>query len=65
MPRWEHLGTNWLRGILGTEFGSRHAQCEKFYGGAAFLVKQNVYRNFEWKRATALVDRALKLPPVE
>jgi 4-hydroxyphenylacetate 3-monooxygenase len=51
--------------FLGTEFGSRHAQSEKFYGGASFLVKQNVYRNFEWKRATALVDRALNLPPLE
>jgi hypothetical protein len=28
-------------------------------------VKQNVYRNFDFKRATALVDRALKLPELE
>jgi len=27
-------------------------------------VKQNVYRNFDFKRATALVDAALRLPPV-
>jgi 4-hydroxyphenylacetate 3-monooxygenase len=51
--------------FLGTEFGSRHAQYEKFYGGASFLVKQNVFRNFDWKRATAMVDRALNLPPPE
>jgi 4-hydroxyphenylacetate 3-monooxygenase len=51
--------------FLGSEFGSRHAQYEKFYGGASFLVKQNVYRNFDFKRATALVDRALKLPELE
>jgi 4-hydroxyphenylacetate 3-monooxygenase len=51
--------------FLGTEFGSRHAQYEKFYGGASFLVKQNVYRNFDWKRATGLVERALNLPPLE
>ena len=51
--------------FLGSEFGSRHQQYEKFYGGASFLVKQNVYRNFDFKRATALVDRALNLPPVE
>ena len=50
---------------LVSEFGSRHAQYEKFYGGASFLVKQNVYRNFDFKRATALVDRALKLPELE
>ena len=28
-----------------------------------FLVKTNVYRNFDWKRAGALVDAALALPP--
>ena len=51
--------------FLGTEFGSRHQQYEKFYGGSPFIVKQNVYRNYDFKRATALVDTALKLPPVE
>jgi 4-hydroxyphenylacetate 3-monooxygenase len=50
--------------FLGTEFGNRHAQYEKFYGGASFLVKQNVNRFFDYKRATALVDKALALPPV-
>src|SRR3981189_1957509 len=48
----------------GPEFGSRHAQYEKFYGGASFLVKQNVNRFFDYKRATAMVDAALALPPV-
>jgi 4-hydroxyphenylacetate 3-monooxygenase len=51
--------------FIGSEFGSRHQQYEKFYGGASFLVKTNVYRNYDFKRATALVDRALKLPPLE
>jgi 4-hydroxyphenylacetate 3-monooxygenase len=50
--------------FLGTEFGSRHAQYEKFYGGASFLVKQNVNRIYDYARATALVDAALALPPV-
>ena len=50
--------------FLGTEFGSRHQQYEKFYGGASFVVKQNVYRNYDFKRATAMVDAALALPPV-
>jgi 4-hydroxyphenylacetate 3-monooxygenase len=50
--------------FLGTEFGNRHAQYEKFYGGASFLVKQNVNRFYDYKRATALVDKALALPPV-
>src|SRR3954470_11753190 len=49
--------------FIGSEFGSRHQQYEKFYGGASFLVKTNVYRNFDWKRAGALVDAALALPP--
>jgi 4-hydroxyphenylacetate 3-monooxygenase len=50
--------------LIGSEFGGRQQQYEKFYGGASFLVKQNVYRNFDFKRATALVDAALKLPPI-
>jgi 4-hydroxyphenylacetate 3-monooxygenase len=50
--------------FLGTEFGSRHQQYEKFYGGASFVVKQNMFRNYDFKRATALVDAALKLPAV-
>ncbi len=51
--------------FIGSEFGSRHQQYEKFYGGASFLVKQNVFRNYDFKRATALVDQALSLPGVE
>src|SRR5499426_1369941 len=51
--------------FIGSEFGGRHQQYEKFYGGASFVVKQNVYRNYDFKRATALVDAALALPPVE
>jgi 4-hydroxyphenylacetate 3-monooxygenase len=51
--------------FLGSEFGSRHAQYEKFYGGPSFVAKQHLYRYFDFKRAGALVDRALNLPPVE
>jgi 4-hydroxyphenylacetate 3-monooxygenase len=50
--------------FLGTEFGSRHAQYEKFYGGASFLVKQSLNRFYDYKRATDLVDAALALPPI-
>ena len=49
--------------FIGTEFGSRHQQYEKFYGGASFLVKMNVFRNYDFARAGAMVDRALALPP--
>jgi 4-hydroxyphenylacetate 3-monooxygenase len=51
--------------FIGSEFGSRHQQYEKFYGGASFLIKQNVHRFFDYKRATAMVDAALDLPPVD
>ncbi len=48
--------------FIGTEFGSRHQQYEKFYGGASFIVKMNAYRFYDFKRATGMVDRALNLP---
>jgi 4-hydroxyphenylacetate 3-monooxygenase len=51
--------------FIGSDFGSRQQQYEKFYGGASFLVKSNVYRNFDFKRAGALVDAALALPPAD
>ncbi|WP_256570547.1 4-hydroxyphenylacetate 3-hydroxylase family protein [Bradyrhizobium sp. CCGUVB1N3] len=50
--------------FIGTEFGNRHQQYEKFYGGASFIVKMNMFRNYDFKRAGALVDRALSLPPI-
>ena len=51
--------------FVGTEFAGRHQQYEKFYGGASFIVKQNMYRHYDVKRATDLVDAALALPPFE
>lgn len=51
--------------FIGTEFGNRHQQYEKFYGGASFLVKQNVNRNFDYDRAKGMVERALALPPFD
>jgi 4-hydroxyphenylacetate 3-monooxygenase len=51
--------------FLGSEFGSRHQQYEKFYGGPSFVAKQTLYRVFDFKRAGALVDKALNLPTVE
>ncbi|MPZ37299.1 MAG: 4-hydroxyphenylacetate 3-hydroxylase [Rhizobiales bacterium] len=51
--------------FIGSEFGNRHQQYEKFYGGASFLLKMNLFHNFDFKRATALVDDALRLPDVE
>ena len=50
--------------FLGTEFGNRHAQYEKFYGGASFVLKHSVNRFYDYKRATNMVDSALQLPPI-
>ena len=50
--------------FIGSEFGSRHQQYEKFYGGGTYVVKQSINRLYDYKRATALVDAALALPPV-
>jgi 4-hydroxyphenylacetate 3-monooxygenase len=47
--------------LIGTEFAGRHEQYEKFYGGASFLVKQNMARAYDFAGATRLVDRALAL----
>jgi 4-hydroxyphenylacetate 3-monooxygenase len=51
--------------FIGSEFGNRHQQYEKFYGGASFLVKMNMFRSFDFKSAGALVDNALNLPSIE
>jgi 4-hydroxyphenylacetate 3-monooxygenase len=47
--------------LVGSEFAGRHQQYEKFYGGASFLVKQNMYRSYDFARARRLVDAALRL----
>jgi 4-hydroxyphenylacetate 3-monooxygenase len=51
--------------FIGSEFGNRHQQYEKFYGGASFIVKMNMFRAYDFKRAGELVDRALNLPPLK
>jgi len=48
--------------FIGSEFGSRLQQYEKFYGGASFLSKMNMYRAYDFKLADGLVDDALNLP---
>ncbi len=48
--------------LIGTEFAGRHEQYEKFYGGASFLVKQNMARAYDFAGAARLVDKALALP---
>lgn len=46
--------------FIGSEFASRHQQYEKFYGGASYLVKTTMYRNYDFARAGRLVDAALE-----
>ena len=48
--------------FIGSEFAGRHEQYEKFYGGASFLVKQNMARAYDFASAVKLVERALNLP---
>src|SRR5260370_4354081 len=49
--------------FIGSEFGSRHQQYEKVYGGAPFRGEQNVYPHFPFPPADTLVDGALHPPP--
>ncbi|NKB58433.1 MAG: 4-hydroxyphenylacetate 3-hydroxylase [Alphaproteobacteria bacterium] len=44
---------------VGSEFASRHAQYEKFYAGAPFIVKNRFMWNYDFDTSEALVDKAL------
>ena len=44
---------------IGSEFGSRHVQCEMFYSGAQFAVRNHSFRTYDWEKATTMVDRFL------
>jgi 4-hydroxyphenylacetate 3-monooxygenase len=45
--------------LIGSEFGGRHQQYEKFYGGPAVGNKLHVYRNYDFGRAKQLAEAAL------
>jgi 4-hydroxyphenylacetate 3-monooxygenase len=51
--------------FIGTEFANRQQQYEKFYGGASYLVKMNMYRAYDFTRAGRMVDAALSLPEID
>jgi 4-hydroxyphenylacetate 3-monooxygenase len=51
--------------FIGTEFANRQQQYEKFYGGASYLVKMNMYRAYDFAGAGRMVDTALSLPEPE
>ena len=45
--------------LLGSEFGARHGQYEKFYAGPSFVVRDHSYRECPWPRFDGIVDRLL------
>ena len=45
---------------LGSEFASRHVQYEMFYSGPRAVTTGMAYRNFDWGRATGMVDRMMQ-----
>jgi 4-hydroxyphenylacetate 3-monooxygenase len=45
--------------LIGSEFGGRHQQYEKFYGGPAATNKLHLYRNYDFATAKQLAEAAL------
>lgn len=42
--------------LIGSEFAGRHAQYEKFYAGASFIVRNHNYREAPWEQYHKVVD---------
>jgi 4-hydroxyphenylacetate 3-monooxygenase len=42
--------------MVGSEFAGRHLQYEKFYAGAAFIVRGHSHRETDWAAFNGLVD---------
>jgi len=42
--------------MVGSEFAGRHQQYEKFYAGAAFIVRNHSFRETDWGAFTKIVD---------
>ena len=45
--------------LLGSDFGGRHAQYERFYMGPAFIVRSHVSRETAWTKIESYVDDLL------
>jgi 4-hydroxyphenylacetate 3-monooxygenase len=45
--------------VVGSEFAGRQQQYEKFYAGASFVVRNHSFRECNWKRYDAIVDRLM------
>ena len=48
--------------LIGSEFGGRHQQYEKFYGGPQMSNKLHIYRNYDFDSAKAFAEAAVNLP---
>ena len=42
--------------LVGSEFAGRHAQYEKFYAGASFIIRNHNYREAPWEAYHKVVD---------
>ena len=42
--------------LIGSEFAGRHAQYEKFYAGASFIVRNHNFREAPWESYHKVVD---------
>jgi 4-hydroxyphenylacetate 3-monooxygenase len=42
--------------MVGSEFAGRHLQYEKFYAGAAFIIRNHSYRETDWDEFNGLID---------
>ncbi len=45
--------------LIGSEFAGRHAQYEKFYAGASFIVRNHNFREAPWDDFHAAVDELM------
>ena len=45
--------------LLGSDFGGRHLQYERFYMGPAFVVRSHASRECPWQEIEAYTDRLL------
>jgi 4-hydroxyphenylacetate 3-monooxygenase len=48
-----------LQDIVGSAFGGRHEQYERFYAGSSQVVAQNAYQSFNWEEQAASLDALL------
>jgi 4-hydroxyphenylacetate 3-monooxygenase len=45
--------------MVGSEFAGRHLQYEKFYAGAAFIIRNHSYRETDWGEFNGLVENLM------